>query len=173
MRAAGKTDNLEKLLQEIEEYMIYDATIGSFTCIKKRRHGTKLPGEPMHSLHYKGYSTIYAGERNILTHHLVWLWHYGCFLSQQVDHKDRNKLNNRIENLREVNNAVNCRNAKKSKNNTSGFTGLKWYPRLGKWGVFVGKKYLGVFYNKELAVAARESYICNNPLLGYTMEHGV
>lgn len=63
--------------------------------------------------------------------------------------------------------------ANKNKNNTSGFTGLKWYPRLGKWGVFVGKKYLGVFYNKELAVAARESYICNNPLLGYTMEHGV
>ena len=42
-----------------------------------------------------------------------------------IDHIDRNKSNNTIENLRLVTNEVNKRNSSKYSNNTSGKTGVR------------------------------------------------
>ncbi len=42
----------------------------------------------------------------------------------EVDHKDRNSLNNQISNLRLVTHAENMCNISKSKNNTSGYIGV-------------------------------------------------
>lgn len=36
------------------------------------------------------------------TSRVIWLIHYGKWPTQLVDHKDRNRLNNRIDNLREA-----------------------------------------------------------------------
>lgn len=171
-RAIGKTAQEELLLKDVEEYMVYDEINGGFLCVKKRRHGTTLPGQRMESIHNKGYRTIYAGKRSILCHHLVWLWHYGEWPTYQIDHIDRDKSNNRISNLREVNNKTNSRNAKKMKNNTSGFTGVKFYQRLNKWGAFVGDTYLGLASSAQEAFSIREDYLRNHPELGYTEAHG-
>ncbi len=51
----------------------------------------------------------------------------------QIDHKDRDKLNNRKANLRFCTNAQNCRNIGKPKNNTSGYKGIVWHKRDKKW----------------------------------------
>lgn len=57
------------------------------------------------------------------------------FPSNQVDHINRNKLDNRNENLREVTNSQNQVNQGIMKNNTSGITGVTWDKSRNKWKV--------------------------------------
>lgn len=50
-----------------------------------------------------------------------------------IDHADRNKLNNQKENLRVCTRHENNRNVSKPRNNTSGYKGVFWHKRNGKW----------------------------------------
>lgn len=167
MRAKGLNEEAERILCEIEEFMKYDSLQGGFICIKRRKHGTTLPGQHIESVHNKGYRTVYANKKNILCHHLVWLWHHGKFPDDQIDHIDRDKSNNRIENLREVTGTINRRNVDLRRNNTSGYVGLKYFPLIGKWGAFIGNKYLGVRPTKEEAYSLRLDFLKRNSDLGY------
>ncbi|ECJ2644834.1 Fis family transcriptional regulator [Salmonella enterica subsp. diarizonae] len=70
-----------------------------------------------------------------------------------MDHINRDRLDNRICNLRLATNAENCRNAGKRKDNTSGITGVSY--TNGKWRVRVMVNkitlYLGNYKDIELA----------------------
>jgi AP2 domain len=77
----------------------------------------------------------------------------------QIDHANRNKLDNRRENPRLVNASENCRNKSKRPDNTSGFTGVSWDKEAKKWSAQIsivrGKyKKLGRFSTKEDAALA-------------------
>jgi hypothetical protein len=61
---------------------------------------------------------------------------YG-YLPKEIDHINCNKLDNRIENLREVNRTQNRYNINSYKNNTSGIKGVSWKADLRKWQVSV------------------------------------
>jgi len=50
-----------------------------------------------------------------------------------VDHRDGNTLNNRRRNLRKATNAQNNRNQRRRASNTSGFKGVTFYKKTGKW----------------------------------------
>jgi len=75
----------------------------------------------------------------------------------QIDHKDEDKLNNNIDNLRVATHSQQQHNTGKYKNNTSGTTGVDWDKATGKWRVRVmlNKKTHsgGYFTNKEDAIA--------------------
>lgn len=72
-----------------------------------------------------------------------------------VDHINGNILDNRRENLRICTNAENIRNQKRNITNTSGYKGVSWNKRYGKWVAFIcfnGKnKNLGSFSTAEQA----------------------
>lgn len=51
----------------------------------------------------------------------------------EVDHVNHNRLDNRRCNLRLCTAAENRRNATKSKNNTSGYRGVSYHIRTGRW----------------------------------------
>ena len=55
--------------------------------------------------------------------------------SIQVDHIDRNPLNNQKNNLRIVSVTENNRNIALSKRNTSGYKGVSWHKTANKWTV--------------------------------------
>ena len=67
----------------------------------------------------------------------------------QVDHIDGNKLNNQKNNLRVCDNRHNHFNMSLYKTNTSGFKGVYWHRKAGKWvaQIYRDKKhyYLGCF----------------------------
>lgn len=76
-----------------------------------------------------------------------------------IDHIDRNPLNNNPANLRLATKPQNAQNAKTPKNNTSGYKGTYWNKKVNKWqaSISINKRlvHLGVFSTLEEAVAAR------------------
>lgn len=91
--------------------------------------------------------------RNCLAHRLIFLMHHG-YLPKQIDHINRNKNDNRIENLRAATDAENKRNHGMKYNNNSGYKGVR---KSGKnWAAQIrgrdGKHcWLGTFKTKEEA----------------------
>lgn len=77
----------------------------------------------------------------------------------EVDHIDRDKMNNRKSNLREVTRQENVRNRPLSKNNTSGFTGVYWSKKDCSWYAQIAIDYhvihLGYAPTKEDAIKSR------------------
>jgi len=106
---------------------------------------------------YSGDSTGYCRNQATKTylHHTI----LGKKDGHEVDHKDRNGLNNRKNNLRHVIHSDNNYNMSKPSNNTSGVVGVSWRKNRNKWRahIKVNKKYvhLGHFKNFEDAVTAR------------------
>lgn len=77
-----------------------------------------------------------------------------------VDHIDRDTLNNRRSNLREISKSGNAVNSKMNRRNSSGARGVSWSKGMNKWMTTIkrdGKyEYLGCHDTVELARQAYE-----------------
>ena len=60
------------------------------------------------------------------------MWNHG-YLPESVDHIDRDRSNNKIENLRAATSTQNQGNRSLNKTNTSGFRGVGWHKKYNKW----------------------------------------
>ena len=144
--------------EELMEILDYDPQSGIFTYKNSRRSdcNSKQAG----SISKKGYLYISIHNKKYKAHRLAWLWYYGKFPKGQLDHIDHNKLNNSIDNLREMSNQENHKNNGIQKNNTSGVPGVHFSKDTGKWIAYIkisGKrKHLGCFTDFEDAVLARK-----------------
>lgn len=95
-------------------------------------------------------------------HRIVWALLNGNFPNCQIDHRDRNPSNNRIENLRLAtrNELDNGQNRSIGKNNTTGFIGVvrrddKFIAQIKSNGK---QNYLGIFNTAEEAhIAYKEA----------------
>jgi len=81
--------------------------------------------------------------------------------NMEIDHIDKNPLNNRKRNLRLCSRRENAQNRKLSKLNKSGHTGVSFNKAQGLWRSFIYDEnsrqiYLGKFQNKEDAITARK-----------------
>jgi hypothetical protein len=77
---------------------------------------------------------------------------------EQVDHRDHDTLDNTRANLRLATAVENSRNQRRSRNNRSGFKGVSFHKRAGKWHAQIttaGKRrHLGYFAAAETAAFA-------------------
>ena len=87
-------------------------------------------------------------------HRLVWQWH-GKAPADFIDHIDRTRSNNRIENLRSATISQNLWNKGIGKNNTTGVKGVIWHKAKRKYRVRLGvngkRMHIGDFDDLELA----------------------
>lgn len=105
-----------------------------------------------------GYWRIRVGKRFYFEHRLVWVFVYGVWPTDELDHVNCIGLDNRIGNLRDATNAENVRNVSIRRNNTSGYKGVRKTHGADTWSAeitFRRMKYnLGSFRTKEEAHAA-------------------
>lgn len=106
-----------------------------------------------------GYRQVCLYCRLWLEHRVIFAMHYN-YLPELIDHRDRNKSNNLINNLRDVSKAINGINSKVSCKNTSGVRGVGWDRKAKKWVAYIRVEYkqinLGSFKNIEDATRARQ-----------------
>jgi len=177
-----------KLTSEIvRELLDYDPETGAFAWKSRGREwfkedrsyklwNTRYAGKPAGGTHTgaTGYPRIrvkLSGKLRLASH-LAFLW-MGKDLPDQVDHLDRDSLNNRWSNFAASTNAENSKNRSMSRANTSGVTGVSRNKWAGKWQAKVrlgGKNYhLGYFDDINDAAAAVSAFYAAN---GFTDGHG-
>lgn len=116
-------------------------------------------GRQVGTLTKKGYLRCMVKGHRIMLHRLAWILYYGEEPKSLLDHKNRIRTDNRIENLRLASTFENTRNAKLRVDNSSGEKGVSWHKHSKKWAcrISVNRKtiYLGNFDTKS---AASETY---------------
>lgn len=100
--------------------------------------------------------------KKYLVHRIVWALHYDS-IPDVIDHIDRDKLNNRIENLRDSDKSSNGFNTGVRADSKSGFTGVSFNKPNGNWNAYCTikgkKKHIGCFSTLEEAHLARKKYL--------------
>jgi hypothetical protein len=107
-----------------------------------------------------GYCRIKFKKKIYLIHRLVWVWHGNRLeKNMEIDHINRDRADNRIENLRQVTRAVNLENqigdlvcyclSVKSKNKWKAYT---------KKNAVQPQKHLGYYRTKEEALKAVKEF---------------
>lgn len=104
----------------------------------------------------KGYMELSVDACVYRAHVLAWFYVYGVWPKTELDHKDRDKTNNAISNLREATDSQNGGNSPMRKGNRSGFKGVTAHGSQYKAAIMVNRKrmHLGVFSTAEEAGAS-------------------
>lgn len=129
--------------KELHDLFEYDLNTGEL--LKK--------GKPVGTPHSLGYLKLKIKGRTYFAHRLVFFYCYGKW-PIRIDHINRNKSDNRLENLRECSYEQNNANRGLMKSNSSGFKGVHWVSSTGYWRAQVGYEVLGHYRIKEEAAAA-------------------
>jgi len=106
--------------------------------------------------HWSGYTDIKIQKTSYRAHRIAWLWMTGEWPSEQIDHADLNKGNNKWCNLREATHSNNSMNSPIRKDNSSGYKNVEWHNKYKKWCVKIGieNKQVELFATHDLDVAA-------------------
>lgn len=141
----------------LREILKYDPDTGLFTWQKKICKRTVI-GTVAGCLR-NGYITINLFGKRYQAHRLVFVYVYGYCNSQDVDHINGIKNDNRIVNLRLATRAENKQNRISIQpNNKSGYTGVDWHKSSNSWRATITtmrkQKHLGLFQTPEEAHAA-------------------
>jgi hypothetical protein len=123
---------MELTHERLKTQLKYEPDTGLFYWIQPRR-GVQLnkPAGRVSTVH--GYREICIDKKLYRAHRLAWFLVHGCWPVVGLDHINRVKDDNRIENLRECNQIQNMLNCKPSKSNQSGFKGVSWDAQRNKW----------------------------------------
>jgi len=157
LRLSG--DLPEPSAERLREIYDYDPCTGHLV-FRRNTGGTGLKGQVAGAICRRapqrggGYRLMSFNGREWGAHHLVWLWHHGSVAAGHIDHINRNRADNRIENLRVCTASQNLMNRPKQSNNTSGYKGVARVSKSGKWRATLGTKHLGCFDTPEEAFEA-------------------
>lgn len=142
------------------EALAYDPLTGALSWKRRTANGLAAGSPAGTSRGYKGYVVISLGRRTYRAHRLAWLLAHGQWPKGEVDHINRVRSDNRLENLRDVPRSINGHNGGVRAHSSSGVRGVQ-QARSGRWvaQIRVAKQYhyLGTFETVEDAAAAYAS----------------
>lgn len=115
---------------ELHRKFFYDSINGLL--VDKKTH------LPVGYLTVQGYLNISINNKTYAVHRLIYCMNHGYFPENELDHINRIKADNRIENLREVSHTCNIRNAKTPNTNTTGIKGVHWIRGDHLWRATIG-----------------------------------
>lgn len=133
----------------------YDPETGVFTWIAPQ-HGVTV-GSRAGTINAHGYRCITVSQGRYRASRLAWLYVYGEWPTGLIDHKDRDRDNDRIANLREATRTLNNGNASRRVDNTSGYKGVGLHRHSGLWyaRIRVNGRALSLGYHRLKEDAAR------------------
>jgi len=146
--------NLFPTLEKMKEYLHINLDTQEITDVKTGKIFNQSVRIKKNSRnHYKCIRFILNNKGYWLrVSRLFFYWHNN-YLPDIVDHKDRNSLNNNIENLRELTNSQNLRNSDKRRKGSSVYKGVSWHKKAKKWIAYfyINNKlnHLGLFENED------------------------
>ena len=104
-----------------------------FTVRRRVNRSNAKAGSVIRNVGSHGYYRVRVDGKYYLVHRILWCMRYGQWPTGDIDHIDRNPLNNCTSNLREATHQQNMCNTAMQKNNTSGHRGVSWHKAAGKW----------------------------------------
>lgn len=158
-----KSSKVRPTQARLKQALDYDPETGLFTWIEPRR-GRMLFSIAGHVDKSTGYRDISLDDRSYHAAKLAWLYVFGEYPECVIDHINRNKSDDRIDNLRLATQSGNVINSGMFANNTSGVRGVYFYKERNKrgwpaWWAYITyegtRKSLGYYRNKEEAAHAR------------------
>lgn len=155
---------------ELRELVAYNPETGEFTWLwrPRSRFGTNRAWNSWNAKNAgnaafntsagQGYLHGSVHGRKMKAHRVAWAISHGAW-PRIIDHLNGNPADNRICNLRSVDQCLNMLNQRLKSNNTSGVTGVSFDRRRGTWRAEIAwrgrREQLGAFRTKDAAVAAR------------------
>jgi len=116
--------------QRLKELVSYDPKTGHFT--RKHASKRKAKGSVFGTKNPDVYVTFKLDGVSYRAHRLVWLYVYGRFPNEMIDHKNGFRGDNRLTNLREATASQNAYNSVRKRR--SGSTGYKGVHKVGnRW----------------------------------------
>ncbi len=122
-----KRKEKEKILltqARLKKLVTYNKDMGIFYWGENQ--SPKKRNKPIGKIKEGKYQQITIDKRTYPAHRLAWLYVYGYFPENLIDHINRKKHDNRIINLREATHQCNVRNSNVNKNSITGVTGVLW-----------------------------------------------
>ena len=158
--------------QDVKDLVEYNPVTGEIKWQSSGR-GRKLDRAVGNINKQLGYFEVRINGHRTYGHRLAWLLTYGEMPKGQIDHVNGIRHDNRLVNLRVVDNQENHKNMKKHKGNRSGVTGVYWSKKAKKWQSYIcvgGKQiYPGVYeYLVDAETARKEAEI----EYGFHKNHG-
>ena len=102
----------------LKETISYSPETGEVFWLKPSKFKKELTGKLAGSISKQsGYFNIKLKSKTYRLHRVIWFYIYGVWPKDFIDHINHNRIDNRIENLRDVTNRQNCQN--RSKENKS------------------------------------------------------
>lgn len=145
---------------EVREILNYDEKTGEFTWRTKISHKVVI-GRLAGHINDSGYRIIKIKGIRYRAHRLAWLYIYGEWPEQQIDHINGRREDNRIINLRSATPRDNSKNQKRRVDNQSGCTGISKHSLANRWVAQItldGKStYLGIYEDFFEACCARKA----------------
>lgn len=125
----------QELIAELREWINYDPDTGVLTWKKPRRKirvGAECGG-----YNYYGYRYFRFNRVFLFSHRVAFALAHSRWPTNQIDHINRVRDDNRIGNLRESTQAENTLNSSRRSDNTSGVVGVSWNKNRNKWQAHV------------------------------------
>lgn len=161
-------------LKKLKSILRYDGDTGQFIWLERK---VRSKGDKVFNTRYAGnvagrskpdawgYNTITIRINGVAeyyrAHILAWFYFYGSWppIGQELDHVNRDRWDNRIENLRLATRSQNNLNSKISRRNTSGVKGVCWDAVRSKWRAEIKRDgevfHLGRYDDFEVACEVR------------------
>lgn len=143
--------------EDLKSLLRYDPETGKFYSLYSHKGlpiGREVGGLDGDYVRLSVNGKIYRGHR------IAWFYMTGAWPLEDIDHINGIKSDNRFCNLREASRGQNMMNIGVKRHNTSGYKGVSFYSKTGKWKAQIqhqGKK-MGLGYFDDVKEAA-EAYI--------------
>lgn len=171
----AEVDALLKYDPETGKLFWKDRPVASFQSLRiANGWNSKFAGKEAFTANSHGYR---RGAINCIAysaHRIAWLLHYGEWPINQLDHINGDRSDNRVVNLRDVDQSTNNRNARKRSSNKSGFEGVFWDGWTRQWSITF-RQLDGTRAYKRTTGTKEEAAVLLDEIkssLNYTHRHG-